>query len=842
VDLGNHTQFQAALAQTAADTHGPPVLGRADATEMLQFALKGAGAGIWELDLATRTLWLCPNSLQMLGLPDSHSGLLAREQWQQMVDHDDVERLLEPSSSSTDGVAPYTREFRIHRSDGAIRWLRIMGRTLRGQEGRAAKLVGLQFDETDRKRAEEAVRESEKRLLLVQEAALIGTYVTDANRRTIGSRQFYRNFGLPEDTEFLDHETRMNLIHPDDRERLDREITTALASAEGIDTEYRIHRADTGEMRWIFARMKFERAEDGGLMRILGAHLDITEPKRAEAALHDSVALNQSMIDASADCVKLLDLDGRLLFMNQQGLAALEIVDASALWGNNWARLWPKPEAPKVEAAIKAAREGQVGRFDGGCPTATGKSKWWDVIVTPIRDEHDQPRQLLAISRDVTEHRDNLARIRWTGSHDMLTELPNRRYFQHKLESALADATARGTQLSLLQIDVDDFKQVNDALGHDAGDALLKTFAQRLKGVAQDAGLVCRLGGDEFAIIVPNLTGSHSIASIIDAIQESLKAPFVYQGCVFDCRASIGYALFPRHGTTVDELLKSADIALYAAKTSGRGGVQLFNPSMRAEMQRRLVMINRARRALNDDKIMPYYQPKIDLRTQKAAGFEALLRWDHPNNGVQLPASIGAAFDDLEIAQSLSERMQVRVLADMRRWLDDGIDFGHVAINASAAEFRQNGFAERLLERVSAAGMPTRYIELEVTETVFLGRGADYVERALRLLSVEGIRIALDDFGTGYASLSHLKQFPVDVIKIDQTFVRDLEVDPDDAAIIRALIGLGQSLSIDIVAEGVENHAQAAFLEKQGCDYGQGFLFGKPVAASAVPELLAKYR
>jgi EAL domain-containing protein (putative c-di-GMP-specific phosphodiesterase class I) len=239
---------------------------------------------------------------------------------------------------------------------------------------------------------------------------------------------------------------------------------------------------------------------------------------------------------------------------------------------------------------------------------------------------------------------------------------------------------------------------------------------------------------------------------------------------------------------------------------------------------------------------MPYYQPKIDLRTQKAAGFEALLRWDHPNNGVQLPASIGAAFDDLEIAQSLSERMQVRVLADMRRWLDDGIDFGHVAINASAAEFRQNGFAERLLERVSAAGMPTRYIELEVTETVFLGRGADYVERALRLLSVEGIRIALDDFGTGYASLSHLKQFPVDVIKIDQTFVRDLEVDPDDAAIIRALIGLGQSLSIDIVAEGVENHAQAAFLEKQGCDYGQGFLFGKPVAASAVPELLAKYR
>jgi EAL domain-containing protein (putative c-di-GMP-specific phosphodiesterase class I) len=223
------------------------------------------------------------------------------------------------------------------------------------------------------------------------------------------------------------------------------------------------------------------------------------------------------------------------------------------------------------------------------------------------------------------------------------------------------------------------------------------------------------------------------------------------------------------------------------------------------------------------------------------AGFEALLRWRHPRDGIQLPATIAAAFEDLEIAQAISERMQARVFADMRSWLDRGVDFGHVGINASAAEFRQNNFAERLLDRVKAAGVPNHHLELEVTETVFLGRGSEYVDRALHLLSSEGIRIALDDFGTGYASLSHLKQFPVDIIKIDQSFVRDLEDDEDDAAIIRALVSLGKSLSIGIVAEGVETEAQAAFLADQGCDYGQGYLFSKAIAASEVPDFLSKF-
>jgi EAL domain-containing protein (putative c-di-GMP-specific phosphodiesterase class I) len=287
------------------------------------------------------------------------------------------------------------------------------------------------------------------------------------------------------------------------------------------------------------------------------------------------------------------------------------------------------------------------------------------------------------------------------------------------------------------------------------------------------------------------------------------------------------------------ELLKNADVALYAAKAAGRANLKLFRPEMRSEMQRRLSMLSLARDALTHDLILPHYQPKIDMRTGAVSGFEALLRWVHPTMGAQSPGTIAAAFEDLSLAAEISDQMIRAVIADLVRWRDAGIDIGHVAINAAAAEFRRGDFADKLLERLHLAGLPPRLVQVEVTETVFLGRGAECVERALKLLSAAGVGIALDDFGTGYASLSHLKQFPVDLIKIDQSFVRDLEDDPDDAAIIDAVVNLGRSLGIRTVAEGVENDRQHEFVLSLGCDYGQGFLYGKATPAAEVAALLA---
>jgi EAL domain-containing protein (putative c-di-GMP-specific phosphodiesterase class I) len=248
-----------------------------------------------------------------------------------------------------------------------------------------------------------------------------------------------------------------------------------------------------------------------------------------------------------------------------------------------------------------------------------------------------------------------------------------------------------------------------------------------------------------------------------------------------------------------------------------------------------------ARTALNERSIVPFYQPKVDLKKGTIHGFEALLRWRRPNAAVQLPATIAAAFEDLDLAAAISDEMIDQVIADMRDWLHRGLDFGHVAVNAAAAEFRRNNFAESVLERMARAGVPTKYLQLEVTETVFLGRGAEYVGRALKLLDAAGVGIALDDFGTGYASLRHLKQFPVHVIKIDQSFVRNMETDPDDTAIISAVLNLGRSLDISVVAEGVETEVQAQRLRELGCKFGQGFLYSAAVAASKVPALLHSF-
>jgi diguanylate cyclase (GGDEF)-like protein len=392
--------------------------------------------------------------------------------------------------------------------------------------------------------------------------------------------------------------------------------------------------------------------------------------------------------------------------------------------------------------------------------------------------------------------------------------------------------------LAVVFVDLDDFKQVNDTLGHDAGDALLRSFALRLEALAWQNTLIARLGGDEFAVLIEGIESQGEVEARAEAILAQLREPFVHAGRIIDGHATIGAALFPAHGDCPAELLKSADIALYVAKAEGRGTATVFKASHRDELQQRLSMLSLARSAVREDRIVPFYQPKVMLNEGNIYGFEALLRWNHPGAGMQLPATITAAFDDLDIAAAISDSIIDRVVLDMRSWLDRGLEFGHVAVNAAAAEFRRDDFAERILERLEKHGIPPQHFQLEVTETVFLGRGAEYVDHALKLLSSAGVGIALDDFGTGYASLRHLKQFPVDVIKIDQSFVRDMDSDPEDAAIIQAVLNLGRSLKIAVVAEGIETTEQERRLKAFGCRYGQGFLYSQAVPARSVPGLL----
>lgn len=352
---------------------------------------------------------------------------------------------------------------------------------------------------------------------------------------------------------------------------------------------------------------------------------------------------------------------------------------------------------------------------------------------------------------------------------------------------------------------------------------------------------VARLGGDEFAVLLRDVAQKAEVIAAMESVEAAIEVPCQIAGRVVNVTAGMGASSFPYQGSDRAELIKYADIALYLAKNAGRGISEIFEPAMRTDVQRRLSMLGLARAAIDDDRIIANYQPKVDLRTGSLDGFEALLRWCHPGKGLQTPDTIAGAFHDQVLAAEISDRMIEMVLADMCRWADAGVPFGHVAINAAAAEFKSGAFADKLLGRLHRANLPASLVQLEVTETVFLGRGAERVEDALKALSNEGIGIALDDFGTGYASLSHLNKFPVSVLKIDRSFISTLETRPADAMIVRSIIKLGRSLGMRIVAEGIETQAQAEFLRKHRCHAGQGYLFGKAVAPSEISSLVTTW-
>lgn len=442
--------------------------------------------------------------------------------------------------------------------------------------------------------------------------------------------------------------------------------------------------------------------------------------------------------------------------------------------------------------------------------------------------------------RQVVAQAELSKKLQDVADRDVLTGLPHRGLFHKRLLKALRDAKRSGTRVMLMLVDVDHFKQINDSLGHDVGDALLCSFANRLRQAVRSSDTVARLGGDEFGVLLCGTHSDEEIMTVVRSFNERFHKPMTHRGRQVNCSASIGVAIFPDHALTAESLTKCSDLALSDAKRT-RGSAKIFCHSLAEEFEREARMLLVAREGVESGRILAYYQPKIDLNSGRVVGFEALLRCNRPGHPPLLPESFAQAFVDRELALAISRQMIARVLDDIRAWVDQDLAFGHVAINTGPADFHADDFAERLLSEIELRGLRPSMIELEVTEGVFLGRGSHHVARALSLLSERGMRIALDDFGTGFASLVHLKQLRVDVLKIDRSFVAGIGQDLDDTAIVRALIGLGTSLGIMIVAEGIETPEQAHFVRRHGCDIGQGFLFSPARPPEEVPAMIALY-
>ena len=496
--------------------------------------------------------------------------------------------------------------------------------------------------------------------------------------------------------------------------------------------------------------------------------------------------------------------------------------------------------------------EGKPLRIDHRVVLPDGSLRYVHLQAQAQAGEGNRPQRLSGIAQDITERKRAEEEIRFLAFHDSLTRLANRRLFKEFLKQALARSRRSGGSVAILFLDLDHFKRINDTLGHSLGDVMLQRVADRvarcvresdcvsrLEPIPGDTANVSRFGGDEFIVLLEDSEDENGCETVAKRILEVLAAPMVLGDQEIVISASIGIAMSPRDGEDADTLLRKADAAMYHAKAVGRNNYQLFRERLPAADKTHLALESELRKALKEGALEVYYQPKIDLNTGQPTGAEALARWNHPELGMVPPSDFVPVAEQTGMIGALGEFVLRSACLQAKRWHDEGLGPIRVSVNLSPQQFRNTGIVESVTQILKETGVSPGLMELEITESTLMENEENAIEALLAMRGI-GLTVSLDDFGTGYSSLSYLKRFPIDTVKIDRSFVRDIPSDKDDAAIIAAIISMGQALGLRTLAEGVETEEQRAFLCERGCDEMQGYLMSPPVPPDALTELLTK--
>ena len=499
---------------------------------------------------------------------------------------------------------------------------------------------------------------------------------------------------------------------------------------------------------------------------------------------------------------------------------------------------YPEPWRSLVSDNVeKTKATGKPYDFESQFVTPLGHKKW--VRAAGDCEHHDgKPVRLFGMFQDVTLEKEASERLWQAANFDDLTGLPNRRHFNRALGSAIEQAGTSGSSVTLIMLDLDNFKEVNDTRGHAVGDDVLTEIGSRLTHLAAHGSIVARLGGDEFALLASGDLSDEDIIKSGNQILADLKPPIHIGSTHIYIGGTLGVARFPADASNVSELLKKADLALYAAKEASRGSLQLYSPALDTLLERHARAVELVRSALARGRLVPFYQAKVRLDDRSPYGFEALARVLANDGHILTPSAFAAALEDRVMARRIGKKMLHAVTADIASWRDAGLEPHSVSFNVGEADFIDGKLAHRVLKRLDELALPHSCLTIEVTESVFLGDGATLAREALLALDKQGVKIELDDFGTGYASLTHLRSYPVSRLKIDRSFIETLGPDAESRVIVQAVIDLGHNLNCEIVAEGVETANQADILREMGCDAAQGYLFGHPVSSKQTREFL----
>jgi diguanylate cyclase (GGDEF)-like protein/PAS domain S-box-containing protein len=722
--------------------------------------------------------------------------------------------------------------------DGSNRDVLVNKATFFDAGGDVAGLVGVLVDITQRKELEAGTRASNERLRAVIQAAPLAIIARDLEGViSMWNPAAERMFGWKED-EVLDTDTTIVPGHLTAETRRLRE-RAQLGETIWIEETQRKHR----DGRLIDVSMSIAPIY-GGDGRVAGTMVtisDISRRKQAESALRESEAhLRLAMESAQmgmwyweAGTDRFTYSDGLNVLFGRPGES--QPVDYRVLQQ----RLHPEDRELFAATLRHAIRHGNDFTVDYRVVWPDGTTHWVTNRGQVYRGEDGRAERVIGVAMNITERKIAEQRVAHMAHHDALTGLPNRVLLRDRIQQAIAQAHRAGTQLAVLFLDLDRFKTINDSLGHQLGDRLLQSVASRILVCVREGDTVSRVGGDEFVIVIPGIESAVDASSVASKILEVLASAFHLHGNDLHVAASIGISLYPSDGADAETLMRNADTAMYHAKDTGRANYQFFTQHMNVAAQQRLQLENSLRRALENHEFQLHYQPLYDLRDRSITGFEALLRWYPPGGAVMVPPGefIGAA-EESGLIVAIGEWVLREAVKQARTWQSPGRPIA-VSVNVSANQLSRSSFVDRVRRLLQETGIDPTLIELEVTESVIIEGGGE-AQEALHQLAALGVGIAIDDFGTGYSGLAYLKRLPIDTVKIDQSFVRDLTVDPEDAAIVTAIVAMARSLGVDVIAEGVETEEQLEELKRLGCHRAQGYLLARPMTASAAIKFLGR--
>ncbi|AEV27493.1 PAS domain S-box/diguanylate cyclase (GGDEF) domain-containing protein [Azospira oryzae PS] len=555
-------------------------------------------------------------------------------------------------------------------------------------------------------------------------------------------------------------------------------------------------------------------------------------------ALAESEALYESLVQVMPQCLYRMDRESRITFANR----ALERhlgKPREAILGHSPREVYPADLAAKYRQDDLRVLQGETLNLIEEMVSLDSeqRKRYIEIVKTPTYAPDGSINGIQGIFWDITARKSAEEQIEYLAHHDPLTDLPNRVLLRDRFLQAQGQAARSANRVAILFLDLDHFKLVNDTLGHPIGDRLLQAVAERLRRGVRETDTISRQGGDEFVIVLPELADPESAGSIAGKLMEQMHEPVRVNGHRLNVTFSLGIALYPDDGEDFDTLMKKADTAMYSAKEAGRNTLRFFTAAMNVEAAARLKLQNRLQRALEKEELVLYYQPQFDLASGRILGTEALLRWRDPERGLVPPGEFIPVAEDTGLIGPIGEWVIGEACRELRRWHEAGATDLTMAVNLSPVQFRRSRLVEIAARALQENRLPAECLEFELTESLLIREDAAILE-TLTALKGLGVKLSIDDFGTGYSSLAYLKRFNVDKLKIDQSFIRELCSNPDDEAIVSAVITMARQLRLRTVAEGVENAEQATMLRRFDCDEVQGFLFGRPMPAADFQALL----